>query len=549
MKYDEFDIIKNNIIDQLADAEDYLDVREFTEWYEEQLELQNRPRKPDVINNVSINSPYLIDLNEYKDKWIAYESKHAESLNSFNEESRIIQFMKDRHGYLKKYPYLYDNRLFDMPFDLALYIYCVDHDWDIEFKPKIVEKGHNPDFCINGNILIVYYPKHIEEIYSINEHGYSYGPDDNRIKLPVKYYSDLIEKIGYCDSDSGTQSEYKLWVLNENSKFNEEVWQWMYDHYSDGFVPLFRMDIPFPWPNQDFRDTSPSGLIRHFHKSIYDAHYMDEPSALEVWDNKEIFKRLAINRLKYVGQCDLVTMLHGLNIAKVAVKVSVFKPTLAKSLIETYLSDAKEIFDPFSGFSGRMFGAIDCGIPYIGRDVSEIHINESKQILQFIKDNPQLKRRYPHVDKASVEVSNAITSYGSYDCLLTCPPYAVYKKGVLKNIEEWRNPNQEILTCDQWIDICIQNYKCRKYLFVVDDSIVKYRNFIVGTIGNKGHMGRNVEFIVLIDFTNYWNDRYVSTNGSYGWTPSDITENNTFKLSDGTEYVESIGEGKTPFDI
>ena len=500
MDYNEFQEIYDREIDRAMDSDECPNLTELTEWYETQLELQDRPRKPDVINNVSINSPYDIDLNEYKDRWAKYEKDHASSLASFSDEKRIENFMVDRHGYLKKYPYLYDNRLFDMPFDLALYIYCVDHDWDIEFKPG------DEDYAINGKPYY-YIPAH----------------------LAMKRYS-IMEK---------TTSEAV--ILSESSDFNKEVWDWMYDNYSDGYVPLFRIGIPFPWPNQDFRDTSPSGLIRHFHKSIYTAHYRGQPSSIDVWDDKEVFKRLAINRLKYVGQVDLVTMLHGLNIAKEAIKVSVFKPTLATELIKTYLFDAKNIFDPFSGFSGRMFGAINNGIPYIGRDVSEEHVNESKQIIEFINANPQIKKRYPNIKNVDLDVANAITNRGAYDCLLTCPPYATYEKGVLSNIEEWNNPNQEILTCDQWIDVCLQNYKCRKYLFVVDDSIVKYRNFIVGNIGNKGHMGRNTEFLVFIDFTNYWNGLYFNPSGSYGLTPFDIDQSK--------EYSDPVGPGVTPFDI
>lgn len=37
------------------------------------------------------------------------------------------------------------------------------------------------------------------------------------------------------------------------------------------FVQLFRTDIPFPYPNGDLSDTTDYGVIRHFHKSIFEA--------------------------------------------------------------------------------------------------------------------------------------------------------------------------------------------------------------------------------------------------------------------------------------
>ena len=39
----------------------------------------------------------------------------------------------------------------------------------------------------------------------------------------------------------------------------------------------------------------------------------------------------------------------------------VFKPYLAKYLISEFLPDSNIIFDPFSGFSGRMLGAASLG--------------------------------------------------------------------------------------------------------------------------------------------------------------------------------------------
>ncbi len=492
MDYTEF----NDIVKYYSDEPDF-DYDSFREYYETQIGLKNRPRKPDVINNVSINSPYDIDLKEYRERWSKYELKHTKSLESFNDENRIKDFMYDRYGYLKKYSYLYDDRLFDTPIDLEIYIWCVDHDKDIEFHPKL-----NTDYKI----------------------------DDEYITIKFRHMDSRLDQFDNEDTK----------YIFEDDPWIEEISQWMYDHYGDNYLRVFLIGIPFPWPNQNLRDTSPSGLIRYFHKSIYDAHYRGQLSTLEVWDDKNIFKKLAINRLKYVGDCTPIIMLHGLNIAKESIKVSVFKSTLADKLIEQYLYDAKNIFDPFSGFSGRMFGAINHGIPYIGSDVSEIHVKESNQILDFIKSNSEMRKRYPYANLASVHVANAVTSYGAYDCLLTCPPYATYDHNVLKNIEEWNNPNQEVFTCDQWIDICLNNFKCRKYVFVVDDTIVKYRNYIVGTVSNYGHIARNVEFIVFIDFTNY-NNNYFNTNGSRGLTPYDIDKSK--------DYSESLGVGKTPFDI
>lgn len=75
------------------------------------------------------------------------------------------------------------------------------------------------------------------------------------------------------------------------------------------------------------------------------------------------------------------------------------------------------------------------------------------------------------------------------ECLFTCPPYG------LKEI--W-NSNEYNLTCDQWIDECLKRFECKKYLFVVEDSI-KYKDNIVETIENSSHFNKNKEFVILIN--------------------------------------------------
>ena len=40
------------------------------------------------------------------------------------------------------------------------------------------------------------------------------------------------------------------------------------------------------------------------------------------------------------------------------------------------------------------------------------------------------------------------------------------------------------LNCDEWIDICLKNFKCKKYLFVVDNT-EKYKNNIIEEIINN----------------------------------------------------------------
>ena len=80
--------------------------------------------------------------------------------------------------------------------------------------------------------------------------------------------------------------------------------------------------------------------------------------------------------------------------------------------------------------------------------------------------------------------------FGDNTCLFTCPPYG--------EKEHWnKNRNEIEKSCDEWIDLCLEKYKCKKYLFVVDET-EKYKDKIVETLTNKSHFGSNNEYVILI---------------------------------------------------
>lgn len=501
--------------------------------------IKHRPKKADVHNDVSVNTPYYFNIKEKFAKFDKYEQDHHQSLASFSDKDRKIRFIYDRYMFNKYFPYYYDHKQFDLPLDLMLYIYCVDHDIDLEMKPDFSFK-----YIDHDNISITVNPDYrIGDKYICIRPSYWYDDKGNG-KSPYPVFWFVLDEPWKAGSREKIDDDFKKIVeagkaagveyYDENSEFFENINQYIYDNYSDDYVPLFLLGIPFPWPNADLHDISPMGLVRHFHKSIFESRHGNEPTALEVWDNKDVFKRLALNRLYFVGECGLERMRQGLNIAKIATKVSVFKSSLADRLIKRYLWDAKVIFDPFSGFSGRMLGAFINHIPYIGRDMNAKHITESRQIADWWSKN-----KFPVM--YNLAVADAEKSIGVYDCLFTCSPYAtIDRQGNRRNIETWNNEGQQVYTCDEWIDICLRNYRCRKYLFVVDDTIRKYLPYIVGTISNYGHMGRNIEMVVYLDFTNY-DLQYATPNGFLGYTP--------FSKKDDDGYMETVGRGVTPYDI
>ena len=224
---------------------------------------------------------------------------------------------------------------------------------------------------------------------------------------------------------------------------------------------------------------SNSGLkiLRQFHPSIWRCNKHGYKSPVDAWNDPEIMYKVIENRLKYLKEdLSVYNIRAGLSISKKAPKVSVFKPATAKYLIEKYLNEYAEIFDPCCGFSGRMLGACILGKHYIGQDINSVTIKESNKIKDYFKLNADLK------------VNDSIYDSGEYECLFTCPPYG--------NKENWHQ-EIEVLSADEWIDVCLKNYKCKAYLFVVDKT-EKYKDFIIEEFKNKSYLNENSEQVVFI---------------------------------------------------
>ena len=222
-------------------------------------------------------------------------------------------------------------------------------------------------------------------------------------------------------------------------------------------------------------------IISNFHRSIYDAHISTKPSPKEAWNNRELLEKCVRNRFIYSSNLSSHSILQGFNVCKIAPKVSVFSAPLARRLIQTYLDKYNQIFDPFSGFSGRMLGACSLDKSYIGQDINVSHIKESKQIAEFLG-----------LKNVSLKVQNVLEdTKKEYECLFTCPPYG--------GKEHWNIKNDLIeKTCDEWIDECLNRFKCKTYLFVVDET-EKYKDYIVEEISNSSHFGNNKEYVIKID--------------------------------------------------
>ena len=270
--------------------------------------------------------------------------------------------------------------------------------------------------------------------------------------------------------------DYEKWIQGIMDSLPKEF---PYYEYSE---ERMRKDYEKLCTYKDIKKNSRLGdsIISNFHRSIYDAHISTKPSPKEAWNNRELLEKCVRNRFIYSSNLSSHSILQGFNVCKIAPKVSVFSAPLAKRLIQTYLNEYTEVFDPFSGFSGRMLGACSLDKSYIGQDINKDHLEESKQIAEFLG-----------LKNVSLRVQNILEDSGEYKCLFTCPPYG--------GKEHWNIKNDLIeKSCDEWIDECLSRFKCKTYLFVVDET-EKYRDYIVEDINNNSHFGNNKEYVIKID--------------------------------------------------
>ena len=406
---------------------------------------------------------YPMKLKEFQDR-VKQTCLEKYGVEKFNQSYEFSKYHKSL--------YTYDNINFDSSWELMFYIYHKDLRHNISRASIRLEYVYNsekhyyfPDFVVDN------------KLYEIK--GPHFFKEDGTMQNPYNHKQDgLFEAKRQCGINNNVVfiSEHEM----------KEISNYVYKKYSKNYISLFKKNLDFPFPNETLSNKSDFGVIQHFHKSIYYASKKNKLSPYNAWFNKNLIKRSALNRLKYVGSCKPSDIIQGFNIAGIAPKISVFKPKLAEDLIKKYISNADTIIDPFSGFSGRMLGAYNCGIHYIGWDINEDHVRESNEIVTYKKIE----------DMCDVKVQDLISSQDrdwslKNVCLFTCPPYG--------GKEHWNKNNDEIeKSCDEWIDLCLEKHKgCQKYLFVVDKT-EKYKDYIVEAIENKSHFGKNYEYVVLL---------------------------------------------------
>lgn len=360
----------------------------------------------------------------------------------------------------------------------------------IEFEEQYTistEKGsHHYDFAVFKNRKL----KVLVDCDGLYYHGYSSdftgkfvsdACDELRVALIPEGV--IFIKILEGKEEEGYSEFLKAFDNIDYNKYIEDIFSWCrnfdfpYPTYSEKVLKSSWNSLKNGyWKSPQSRQGEK--LVLHFYHSIWASNVLGKLSPLEAWKNDEILKKTIKNRVIYKDFIDPSRVLAGLSVTKVAPRVSIFSPMLAKYLVEKYLNEFSEIFDPCSGFGGRLLGTASLNKKYIGQDINETTVAETNELITFL-----------NLSNVGIKNRNSLDTVGKYECLFTCPPYL--------DKENW-NQDIENFSAEDWIYKCIVNYSCKKYLFVVDNP-GKYINSVVETLEYKSHFGSRKEYVVLID--------------------------------------------------
>lgn len=262
-------------------------------------------------------------------------------------------------------------------------------------------------------------------------------------------------------------------------------------------------------------------ILRHFHQSIYAYRSGDTPSLLDAWKDDEVLRKIIKNRVLYSGVkiakgkafITPQTVVLGLNQAKVAAKISLFRPALARYLIEKYLGDREYIYDAFNGFLGRALGAGSLGKKYRGGDINQTTIDEVSAGCKFlgidykgiINDawNSPIEDKFGDVDFSKVG-------------MLTCSPYGVGKHEVELELsngtkykvftdssigakESWNDSFTDNVYTYDWVERTILlNPHINRFVFVLDKP-GQFQEFVAEEIITDTVFALVKEYVLVID--------------------------------------------------
>lgn len=217
---------------------------------------------------------------------------------------------------------------------------------------------------------------------------------------------------------------------------------------------------------------------------FYEVKVDGKPSAHEAFYDESIRWKMIENRILYSGGfIDNTQVLQAMNISRTCKQPSWFSKQRAKDIIERYCT-SDTIVDPFAGWGARHDAAAELKRPYLGGDFNK----------ELVEWHQSKGRTIGYMDAHEFK-------YEKVCSVFICPPYSDPKTGRCfenYNFTNFDDSAKALSQCD-WLKICMKNIpNASEYVMVckvIDEGWDKY---IVETITNKSHFGKNNEYILVV---------------------------------------------------
>jgi len=232
-------------------------------------------------------------------------------------------------------------------------------------------------------------------------------------------------------------------------------------------------------------------LIKYFHPSIYRCRMKDRQSPENIWyhqdkdGNFDLLLQMFNEHRMYLDWFMCYRVIQMFETTDVAPRIPILTPSRAKLLLYKYAGEFNEIFNPFSGFSSVLLAATSLGKKYLGYDINRTVVHESQCMIEWFE-----KHKIPidaHVDRKDAFIDNDSNNpfqntSNTYGCLFSCPPNGdteIYYDNMIQ--EEFSSS----YSCEQWVQWCLDTYKCKRYIFVVDSRCNKFQGYVQEILTTK----------------------------------------------------------------
>jgi transposase len=114
---------------------------------------------------------------------------------------------------------------------------------------------------------------------------------------------------------------------------------------------------------------------------------------------------------------------------------SIFRPTVARFIFEQYCPSGGAVWDPCSGYGGRLLGALAAGVGYVGTDVDEATVQGNRELAALLGAATQAEVHCTPAEKFDPP---------KVDLVFTSPPYFDQERYSGDSKQSWKKHGESL---------------------------------------------------------------------------------------------------------